>query len=216
MLGVNDSRSARCGQGGGRGTDPARPRSSAARQAAAAKAAAGRQVRQAPGIARPPSLEKTKVTVDIVTLRSRPEHLLTVARWIYEEWDHVTDKDLDPVVARTAARMNDDRVPLTLVALRGSECVGTVGLWESDLASRPDLYPWLAALYVHPAHRGCGVGGALIEALVATARRLGVRRLYLHTETASEYYRRKGWRFLFRTLNDRNEETEVYDLLLDA
>lgn len=151
-----------------------------------------------------------------MTLASRPEHLLTVARWIYDEWDHVTDRGLDAVVERMAGRMNEDRIPLTLVALRGGDCIGTVGLWQGDLASRPDLHPWLAALYVHPAHRGQGVGGSLIDALVAAARRLGVPRLYLHTETAGPYYRGKGWRFLFRALNDRNEETEVYDLLLDA
>ncbi len=156
------------------------------------------------------------MTADIVTLASRPEHLLTVARWIYDEWDHVTESGLDAVVSRTADRMNGDRIPLTLVALRGDECVGTVGLWESDLSSRPDLSPWLAALYVHPAHRGAGVGGSLIEALAGVSRRLGIPRLYLHTETASGYYRRKGWRFLFRTLNDRGEETEVFDLALEA
>lgn len=148
-------------------------------------------------------------------LKNHPGHLLTVARWIYDEWDHVTAPNLDAVVEATVGRMNDDRVPLTLVALRGNECVGTVGLWERDLSARPDLSPWLAALYVHPAARSAGVGGALIEALVATARGLGIGRLYLHTETAAEYYRNKGWRPLFRTLNDRDEETEVFDLSLE-
>lgn len=148
-------------------------------------------------------------------LKNHPEHVLTVARWIYDEWDHVTAANLDEVVDATLARMNDDRVPLTLVALRGDACVGTVGLWESDLSSRPELSPWLAALYVHPAARNEGVGGALIDALVSTARGLGIGRLYLHTETASGYYRRRGWRFLLRTRNDRGEETEVFDLSLE-
>jgi predicted N-acetyltransferase YhbS len=155
------------------------------------------------------------VALEIAALKSRPEHLQTVARWIYDEWEHVTERDLGAVVARIAARMNDDRIPLTLVALSGGECVGTVGLWEGDLLSRPDLTPWLAALYVAPAHRGRGVGGALIDAVLATARRLGVSRLYLHTETASGYYRGKGWRSLFCSVNDRNEETEVFDFVLD-
>ncbi len=152
------------------------------------------------------------VPLKIDFLKNHPQHLLTVARWLYDEWDHVTAADLDEVVDAILDRMNDDRVPLTLIALRGGECVGTVGLWEGDLSSRPDLSPWLAALYVHPAARSEGVGSALIEALVSTARSLGIGRLYLHTETAAAYYRRKGWRFLFRTLNDRNEETAVFDL----
>jgi GNAT superfamily N-acetyltransferase len=169
--------------------------------------------------------------VHVESLALHPELVLTVSRWIYEEWHRTTGESLSDLAARTRSRMNLARIPLTLVAVgaagrsdgekRGSdpsrgacdvECVGTVGLWENDLESRPDLTPWLAALYVAPEHRGSGVGGALVEALVAAARGLGVPRLFLHTETASDYYRKKGWRFLFRTVNDRGEPTDVFDL----
>jgi GNAT superfamily N-acetyltransferase len=152
------------------------------------------------------------LTIDF--LENRPEHLLTVARWVHDEWTHVTDPDPQSQVDVTRGWLHIDRIPLCLVALEGEQCVGTVSIFVDDLRARQDLTPWLAALYVDAAHRSRGIGSALIDRLLVVARGLGIRRLYLHTETAPEYYRRKGWRFLFRTLNDRNEESDVFDLEL--
>ena len=118
-------------------------------------------------------------------LRNQPQHLLTVARWVYDEWTHVTEPDLESQVRVTREWLNDDRIPLCLVAIDGDRCVGTVSIFVDDLHARQDLTPWLAALYVDAGHRNRGIGGALIERLLEAARGLGIRRLYLHTETAS-------------------------------
>lgn len=147
-------------------------------------------------------------------LMNHSEHVETVARWIYDEWTHMTVDSLDLEVEAVRGRLSDSRIPLCLVALDDGQCIGTVSLFTNDLDSRPDLIPWLAALYVRQDRRNTGVGGALVEEVVAVARRLGVGRLYLHTETANAYYARKGWRPLFRTIDDRGEETEVFDLIL--
>jgi predicted N-acetyltransferase YhbS len=62
-----------------------------------------------------------------------------------------------------------------------------VNLIESDSPSRPNLHPWLAALYVEPKHRGRGIGRALCHALIAEARRLGVSPLYVGADIPSFY-----------------------------
>lgn len=150
--------------------------------------------------------------MEIEFLKDRPEHVETVARWIFDEWDHVTVADMDAEIGIVRGRLNNDRVPLSLVALEGGECTGTVSIYTYDLDSRRDLSPWLAALYVRPDRRNRGIGGALVERTVSVARGLGIRVLYLHTETAAPYYRRKGWRRLFAAVNDRGEQTEVFNL----
>ena len=147
-------------------------------------------------------------------LSNHREHAKTVSLWIHEEWGRMSGRDRTTEVARTRARLNDDRIPLCLVAMDGGVCVGTISIYTSDLSSRPDLAPWLAALYVAPDRRNRGIGGALIRRLLEVARGLGIRKLYLHTETAAEYYRRKGWHFLFNTVNDRGEDSMVFDLNL--
>jgi GNAT superfamily N-acetyltransferase len=150
--------------------------------------------------------------VEVAFLKHQPRHLMTVARWIHEEWTRAGGIDLDTQAHAMQGWLNDDRIPLCLVATDGDLCVGTVSIFVHDLVSRQDLTPWLAALYVDAAHRDRGIGGALVGRLVEVAGGLGIRKLYLHTETASGYYRRKGWRFLFRTVNDFNEGSDVFDL----
>jgi predicted N-acetyltransferase YhbS len=130
--------------------------------------------------------------VDIVHLFECPEHIDTLARWIHEEW--WADKPghtVSTMRARLGQARDRNSIPLSLVALRAGRPVGTVNLVESDNEERPDLTPWLAALLVTPAARGQGVGSALVRSLVAEAARLGVRRLYLGTDTP-EYYVRLG------------------------
>ncbi len=52
----------------------------------------------------------------------------------------------------------------------------------------------LRSLAVDPAHQGGGLGGRLAATAIASARRAGLRRLYLLTETAEEYFPRHGFR----------------------
>jgi GNAT superfamily N-acetyltransferase len=59
--------------------------------------------------------------------------------------------------------------------------------------TRPDLSPWLAALFVIPSHRGRGIGTALIRRCEREAWSVGANRLYLHTTTAQDLYERLGW-----------------------
>ncbi len=151
------------------------------------------------------------ITIDY--LQNHPEFIETVTQWIYDEWCHKV-MDRASVLQDVRGRLHDDRIPLTLVAIAGEECVGTISIFEYDLDLRHDLTPWLAALYIHPDYRNQGIGSALIAELLIVARRLGIPKLYLHTETASPYYARKGWTFLFQTINDRAEETDVFEKYL--
>jgi amino-acid N-acetyltransferase len=54
----------------------------------------------------------------------------------------------------------------------------------------------LRSAVVSAEHRGLGVGSKLYDVLLEHARSLGVRRLILLTNTAEEYFRRKGFRKL--------------------
>ena len=145
-------------------------------------------------------------------LKNHPHLITTVSQWIFDEWGYLTETDPSTQIAKTCLRLSDDTIPLCIVALEDKQCVGTVSLYVDDLHTRPDLTPWLAALYVYADHRNRGVGGQLINRVLEVAHRFGVHRLYLHTETAEGYYRRKGWRSLFRTVNDRGQDTVVMTL----
>ncbi|MCC6315447.1 MAG: GNAT family N-acetyltransferase [Thermomicrobiales bacterium] len=146
-------------------------------------------------MAHDPAIE-TVGRVRIASLADRLDAIDTIAQWHWEVWG-----DEDPIgpatawAARLRERANRMAIPATYIAItEDGELVGTASLIAEDLASRHDLSPWLAGVYVIPAWRGRGVGSALTRHAVAEAAAMGTRRLYLHTEHARALYERLGWR----------------------
>lgn len=127
-------------------------------------------------------------------LADHPEHISTVAAWIIGEWSHfLPGRSVAEIEAGLQAHLNRDALPLTLVALDGDVPLGTASVQPEDMTTRPDLSPWLAAVYVPPEHRQQRVGSRLVEAAEEAARRIGVERLYLFTPDKQRFYTRLGW-----------------------
>jgi len=82
-------------------------------------------------------------------------------------------------------------------AVAGSELWGAyaVGAQVAVLRVVTDgaLFAWLCDVYVDPAHRGRGVGSALVAAAVADLEGRGVRRMLLATRDAHEVYAAHGF-----------------------
>lgn len=85
-------------------------------------------------------------------------------------------------------------MPLTLVALAADRFLGTVSLIPSDVATRPELTPWVAALWVEPGHRRQGIGAALVQEASERAFALGMERLFLLAGAHRRaFYEARGW-----------------------
>ena len=82
------------------------------------------------------------------------------------------------------------------MALEGDELLGSVSLNECDMDTRADLTPWLGGLLVKPEARGRGVATALVRHLEERAGGMGVRRLYLYTNSARGLYQKLGWQVM--------------------
>lgn len=137
-----------------------------------------------------------------------PELIDELSRLSWEEWKEVYQQrkqTLEHSVKNYQERMNTDRLPLTLVAIRtglarnGCELVGMVSLKFHDMDTRPDLDPWLGGLFVLPERRNRGMGTMLMHHATKEARRLNVPQLYLWTHTAERLYDRLGWQVVERT-----------------
>lgn len=90
-------------------------------------------------------------------------------------------------------------IPLGLVAQEDGRYLGSVLLIENDLASRPGLGPWIAALWVEPEARRRGIAAALIDAARARAAALGHARCHLCAAGANApYYLARGFRRIER------------------
>jgi N-acetylglutamate synthase-like GNAT family acetyltransferase len=122
-----------------------------------------------------------------------------LADWFYLEWSYLhPGKSREDIQQMISLRIHKDRVPLTLVALQDSELIGSVSLKISDMDNRPELTPWLAALYVRKDCRSRSIGSKLITAIENKGRDLGVTFLYLFTPASEAYYAKRGWQVLER------------------
>ncbi len=129
----------------------------------------------------------------IVTTAARPDLIDTAADWIWNAFwkkNGFSYDDIRALVVTSDAVIGPSQC---LVLLVDGVPVGTAGLIHNDLSSRPELTPWLAAMYVRPEARGCGHALALIHAVETAAVTAGFTRLWLYTFTAEGLYRKAGW-----------------------
>lgn len=139
--------------------------------------------------------------MQIEYLGNRPEFIPELAGLLFQEWADlyqaagIDEQQLrDVLFARTAK----DRLPLTLIVVRGHELLGAGSLKLAEPESKAGVSPWIGGLYVKAPYRGLGLGRDLVLALEAKAKELGVTALYLSADTAVHFYEKLGWHVLER------------------
>jgi predicted N-acetyltransferase YhbS len=87
--------------------------------------------------------------------------------------------------------------PFALVAHQKDQYAGHVLAIRSDLGSRPDLSPWIAALWVEPGFREQGIATALMKAAKAELALKGVPIAYLCANLSKrKFYQSRGWKLI--------------------
>ena len=146
----------------------------------------------------------------IASLADHLDLIDTIARWHWEQWDQAYPGGSVTMWAAGLRRCaNRDRIPTASVALDGAEPCGTALLVTHDMSTRRALSPWLAGVFVAPAHRQRGIASALVRRAVQQAAALGVTRLYLYTESARDLYEKLGWRAIAKEHYDGQPVTII-------
>jgi len=131
--------------------------------------------------------------MQIRALADLPEAIPTLAEWFCAEWQAFDGRSRGQIEAQLRDNLHRDSLPITFVAMDGSEVIGTVSLDLADLPPYDHLSPWLASLYVMPPRRREGVGRALVNHLADYARERGLSPLYLWTPGSTRMYAECGW-----------------------
>lgn len=148
----------------------------------------------------------------ISDLRQRPEFFDAVADRIWRAWWEPNGYPLDTIRGRLKQNLQDTPIPLALVAHDGGTFLGTASLIASDLDERPDLTPWVAAVWVEERARGHGVGAALADAAAHACFALGFARAYLCARPRmTEFYQRLGWTLVERRVGPHQLNVFVRD-----
>lgn len=133
------------------------------------------------------------MTLEITSLSERPAFIDACSAWTFGQWGVYSRRTLEETRLLFASAAHGSGLPLTRVAHEGDRPFGMASLFDNDCARRPDLRPWLAAVFVHPDHRGRGIAGRLIKAIEQDARARGETRLYLITADHQALYEGHGW-----------------------
>lgn len=130
-------------------------------------------------------------------LKYCPQTIPVLVDWVYKAWStydpFLTREDL---THRYRQRLHDDRMPITVVALRGKEPVGTFSLRESV---EPDLnsvgyIPWLGSHHIAPTETAQSLDQDLLEIAVRLTACFGYPHLYVYVSDSAraEWYVKQG------------------------
>ena len=152
----------------------------------------------------------------ILPLADRLDLVATIGQWHWDEWGHGDpDGSLESWTAAMAEKAERGRIPTTFIAVsEDEELLGSVTIVDCDMDTRPDLWPWLAGLFVTPEARQQGIGSALVNHAMAFIKSLSISDLYLYTSTAESLYRRLGWQVIDRDVYEGGEVTVMHIALI--
>ena len=97
------------------------------------------------------------MTVDIINLSDQIHHVKELATLHQTEWGHLSPGvDVATRMNRLIQAPGRSAIPIVFIAVNGPVLIGSAALVSNDMKDRPELSPWLAAVYVKlhiPAHR---------------------------------------------------------------
>ncbi len=137
--------------------------------------------------------------MEIIPLADKKELITELAELHQREWRHLnpslTLQQRMESIAKAAGRRG---VPSIFIATAGDQLIGSAALVKNDMDTKPDLSPWLAAVYVKDGFRRQGIATQLIARCEDEAIRSNANAWYLYTEFASSLYEELGWRHMER------------------
>jgi N-acetylglutamate synthase-like GNAT family acetyltransferase len=148
----------------------------------------------------------------ISDLRQWPNFFDTVADRIWQAWWLPNGYPLDTISTRLRENMEATPIPFALVAHDGEKFLGTSSVIASDLEERPQLSPWIAAVWVEEDARGHGIGAALVNRAAQDCFALGVSRAYLCARPRmTGFYEALGWTVVERKVGPHHLSVFIRD-----
>lgn len=132
--------------------------------------------------------------MNIAPLSDHMSFVDEIAQVHQAEWAHL-DRGLTLESRKAALKSAAGRegIPSVYVAIDSDEFIGSAALVDQDLDTHLELSPWLSAVFVKEEFRTRGIATLLVERCEAEAKKIGIHKLYLSTESASGLYEKLGW-----------------------
>jgi GNAT superfamily N-acetyltransferase len=149
---------------------------------------------------------RTAAIEDLATLKQFEQEIIKYERPFAPNLkaDPISYYDLEALIRRADAEV--------IVAMIDDEIIGSgyALIKDSNPIKQPDQYAYLGFMYVEPAHRGKGIIGKIIDALMAWATQKGLTEIqldvYAENESAVKAYRKRGFKPDLLTLRLNTEK----------
>lgn len=123
------------------------------------------------------------------------ENLNIVVKWLYDWWGKIEGYSYEELICYILSSLQKDKLPKTYGIFDGETIIGLYQFTYSDLDSRPDIYPWLANVYVSEKYRKKGIGSLLIQNAKENIKKSGFKQLYLYT-SYNKFYEKYGFKLI--------------------
>lgn len=134
----------------------------------------------------------------IALLKDCMHTIPTLVDWIYAEWcSYDSSLTKEKLLNGFKKRLNDDRIPFSIVALKNNLPIGIISLKFNDDQEFADLshaHPWLGSFQIIAEERNKGLGKELLQILKGIAFKLGYTTLFLYTSNPANinWYKKRG------------------------
>lgn len=121
-------------------------------------------------------------------------YLEQITDWMFNWWgfEGYTKEQVRSHISRG---FNEIRLPQTFGLFDGDALIGMYQITYEDLFIRPDIYPWLANVYIDEKFRGKGYGKLLLESVENYLKECEFSEIYLFTYHTG-LYEKYGWEFI--------------------
>ena len=119
-----------------------------------------------------------------------------ITTWMYNWWGKRDGYSFDGVKCFMKHSLLKDRLPLTYGLFLNNTIIGMFQITYEDLRVRPDIYPWLANVYIDEQYRGKGYSKILLENIKdIVSKTTDFSTLFLYTKHVG-LYEKFGWEFV--------------------
>lgn len=139
-----------------------------------------------------------------------------ITTWMYNWWGKIYNYSFEKVKCFMEHSMQKDRLPQTYGLFLDEKIIGIYQFTYNDLDVRPDIYPWLANVYIDEEYRKQGYGRKLLESVKKTAQTaIDFQEIFLYTEHIG-LYEKFDWKFVSNvdTYNEKSRIERLYKLNL--
>ena len=153
--------------------------------------------------------------IELKQITQKDNAFYTICEWMKEWWEKEENLSYAETQAIMDRSISVTDFPRTYALFVDEKVVGAFQFTLFDLHVAPNIYPWLANVFVAKDERGKGYSVHLIEKAVSLAKNIGIKRLWLFTHHEN-LYERYGFKLeeMIDTFVKNPREQRLYSIKL--